>query len=125
MPSQKIASLLGDKADYLLNHQSKTISRDLLHLPGPDFIDRIWINSDRSSTVLRNLQLMYNTGRLGNSGYLSILPVDQGISWFHSASASSGKKASCTKRARNKNNVPIEPATEIQAWTTNTTQCLR
>ena len=81
--------LLGDKAAYLLDHQSKTISKDQLHLPGPDFVDRIWVQSDRSPAVLRNLQAMYNTGRLGNTGYLSILPVDQGIE--HSAGASFAK----------------------------------
>src|SRR5689334_1490514 len=87
--SKKTSELLGDKADYLLNHQSKTITRDKLHLPGPDFVDRIWINSDRNPQVLRNLQLMYGTGRLANTGYLSILPVDQGIE--HSAGASFAK----------------------------------
>lgn len=89
MPSQKITALLADKAEYLLNHESTTINKDQLHLPGPDFVDRIWINSDRNATVLRNLQLMYNTGRLANTGYLSILPVDQGIE--HSAGASFAK----------------------------------
>src|SRR5215831_9975824 len=87
--SKRITELLGDKADYFLNHQSKTISKDELHLPGPDFVDRIWINSDRNPHVLRNLQLMYSTGRLANTGYLSILPVDQGIE--HSAGASFAK----------------------------------
>jgi fructose-bisphosphate aldolase, class I len=87
--SKKISELLGDKADFLLNHQSKTISKDQLHLPGPDFVDRIWIPSDRNPHVLRNLQLMYSTGRLANTGYLSILPVDQGIE--HSAGASFAK----------------------------------
>ena len=83
---EKIKELLGDEADSLLNHESKTISKDLIHLPGPDFVDRIWTNSDRSSNVLRNMQLIYNTGRLAGSGYVSILPVDQGIE--HSAGAS-------------------------------------
>lgn len=89
MPSNNILQLLGDKADYLLNHQSKTFQKEQLHLPGPDFIDRIWVNSDRNPTVLRNLQTLYNTGRLANTGYLSILPVDQGIE--HSAGASFAK----------------------------------
>src|SRR5213595_600047 len=89
MATKKITDLLGDKAEYLLDHQSKTISKDQLHLPGPNFVDRISINSDRNTNVLRNLQLMYNTGRLSNSGYLSILPVDQGIE--HSAGASFAK----------------------------------
>jgi len=57
-----------------------------LHLPGKDFIDRVWKDSDRSSNVLRNMQLIYNTGRLNGTGYVSILPVDQGIE--HSAGAS-------------------------------------
>ena len=89
MISQKITSLLGDKAEYLLSHQSKTIAKEQLHLPGPDFVDRIWINSDRNPNVLRNLQLMCSTGRLANTGYLSILPVDQGIE--HSGGASFAK----------------------------------
>lgn len=89
MPSKKIVDLLGDKAEYLLNHQSKTISKDQLHLPGPDFVDRIFAASDRNPQVLRNLQAMYGTGRLANSGYLSILPVDQGIE--HSGGASFAK----------------------------------
>lgn len=89
MPSQKITALLADKAEYLLNHVSTTINKDQLHLPGPDFVDRIWINSDRNTNVLRNLELMYNTGRLAKTGYLSILPVDQGIE--HSAGASFAK----------------------------------
>src|SRR6187399_3489856 len=87
--ANKIPDLLGNKAEYLLNHECKTISKDRIHLPGPDFVDRIWIKSDRNPQVLRNLQLMYNTGRLANSGYLSILPVDQGIE--HSGGASFAK----------------------------------
>ena len=89
MAINKIVSLLGDKADYLLNHQTKTISKESIHLPGPDFVDRIWVGSDRNPQVLRNLQQMYGTGRLANTGYLSILPVDQGIE--HSAGASFAK----------------------------------
>jgi fructose-bisphosphate aldolase, class I len=81
-----IASLLGDDADSLLNHVSKGIPKDDLHLPGPDFIDRVWATSDRPVQVLRNLQQLYNGGRLGRTGYVSILPVDQGIE--HSAAAS-------------------------------------
>ncbi len=91
MSNHKIVDLLGDKAAYLLNHQSKTIAKEQLHLPGNDFTDRIWINSDRNSNVLRNLQLMYNTGRLAKTGYLSILPVDQGIE--HSAGATFAKNS--------------------------------
>jgi len=81
-----IAKLLGDQAGHLLEHKSQTISKDLLHLPGSDFIDRVFINSDRSINVLRNLQLILGSGRLANTGYVSILPVDQGIE--HSAAAS-------------------------------------
>src|SRR5437879_2245358 len=81
-----IASLLGDDADSLLTHVAKGIPKEDLHLPGPDFIDRIWSISDRPVQVLRNLQQLYGTGRLGGSGYVSILPVDQGIE--HSAAAS-------------------------------------
>lgn len=89
MPSQKIIDLLGEQSEYLLTHQSKTISKDQLHLPGPDFVDRIFAASDRNPQVLRNLQSMYGKGRLANTGYLSILPVDQGIE--HSAGASFAK----------------------------------
>ncbi|RCJ23012.1 fructose-bisphosphate aldolase [Nostoc sp. ATCC 43529] len=83
--SNSIELLLGKEAEDLLTYKAK-VSKDLLHLPGPDFIDRVWINSDRNPQVLRNLQLLYSTGRLANTGYLSILPVDQGIE--HSAAAS-------------------------------------
>jgi class I fructose-bisphosphate aldolase len=82
----QIQNYLGDQSDSLLNHTSKTISKDLLHLPGPDFVDRIFIQSDRNPRVLSNLQRLYGTGRLANTGYMSILPVDQGIE--HSAGAS-------------------------------------
>jgi len=81
-----IASLLGPEADSLLNHVCKTIDKSHLHLPGPDFVDRVWIASDRSPRVLGSLQQMFNTGRLAKTGYLSILPVDQGVE--HSAGAS-------------------------------------
>ncbi|MEA5554377.1 class I fructose-bisphosphate aldolase [Anabaena cylindrica UHCC 0172] len=80
-----IESLLGKEAEELLTYKAK-VSSDLLHLPGADFIDRVWLNSDRTPRVLRNLQQIYSTGRLANTGYLSILPVDQGIE--HSAGAS-------------------------------------
>ncbi|MEH2363461.1 class I fructose-bisphosphate aldolase [Nostoc sp.] len=83
--ANSIESLLGKEAEDLLTYKAK-VYRDLLHLPGPDFVDRIWLNSDRNPQVLRNLQLLYSTGRLANTGYLSILPVDQGIE--HSAGAS-------------------------------------
>lgn len=81
-----ITKLLGNDADNLLGHKCKTMSKDKLHLPGPDFIDRVFIYSDRSISVLRNLQTMFNSGRLGGTGYLSILPVDQAIE--HTAGAS-------------------------------------
>ncbi len=82
----KISDLLGSDAKSLLDHKCQTISKDLLTLPSPDYLDKVFINSDRSNTVLKNLNWMYNHGRLGGSGYLSILPVDQGIE--HSAGAS-------------------------------------
>ncbi len=82
----RITRMLGKEARGLLGHQCKTIPKKQIHLPGPDFIDRIWANSDRKITVLRNLGALYNTGRLAGSGYLSILPVDQGIE--HSGGAS-------------------------------------
>ncbi|HMM81087.1 MAG TPA: class I fructose-bisphosphate aldolase [Pyrinomonadaceae bacterium] len=81
-----IAQLLGDDADSLLNHVSKTISKDDLQLPGSDFVDRVWAGSDRNPNVLRNMQAIYDHGRLSGTGYVSILPVDQGIE--HSAGAS-------------------------------------
>src|SRR5881296_556358 len=82
----RIQEILGSDAESLLNHQCKTISKDKLHLPGPDFIDRICVGSDRNPQVLRSLQGMFSHGRLGGTGYVSILPVDQGIE--HSAGAS-------------------------------------
>jgi len=84
-----IEQLLGDEADSLLNHEAKAFPSDHLVLPGPDHLDRVFVDSDRSTTVLRNLGQVYNTGRLGGTGYLSILPVDQGIE--HSAAASFAK----------------------------------
>jgi fructose-bisphosphate aldolase, class I len=88
MDLKNIQDLLGAEAKGLLEHQCKTISREQLHLPGPDYIDRVFTHSDRKPAVLGNLQRMFNTGRLGGTGYLSILPVDQGIE--HSAGASFG-----------------------------------
>jgi class I fructose-bisphosphate aldolase len=84
--STDIAAILGDQAAHLLEHQCRTVTKDQLHLPGPDFIDRVWAASDRSPTTLRNMQALYGHGRLGGTGYLSILPVDQGIE--HSGGAS-------------------------------------
>jgi len=82
----EILNLLGNDAKTLLEHQCQTLPKEQLHLPGPDFIDRVMAASDRSPVVLRSLQSMFNHGRLGGTGYLSILPVDQGIE--HSAGAS-------------------------------------
>src|ERR1051325_4281555 len=82
----RIREILGSDADGLLNHQCKTISRDKLHLSGPDFIDRIHCGSDRPTRALVSLQQLFNSGRLAKTGYVSILPVDQGIE--HSAGAS-------------------------------------
>lgn len=81
-----LQTLLGDDAEDLLNYQAKGISQDLLHLPGPDFVGRVLEASDRSPAVLRNFQHILSHGRLGGTGYVSILPVDQGIE--HSAGAS-------------------------------------
>lgn len=81
-----IVKILGKGADNLLRHKCNTIPRGNLHLPGPDFVDRIFIPSDRPVNVLRSLQQLFSHGRLAGTGYLSILPVDQGIE--HSAGAS-------------------------------------
>lgn len=82
-----IYKILGkEKADYLLSHTCTTISKERLKIPSPDFIDKVFIDSDRSNNVLRNLQSVFSHGRLQNTGYLSILPVDQGIE--HSGGAS-------------------------------------
>jgi len=86
MTYDKIIEVLGDKAKYLLDHKSNTIDKKFLHLPGPDFLDRVVLNSNRSIQTIRSLNAMYNHGRLAGTGYLSILPVDQGIE--HSAGAS-------------------------------------
>jgi len=75
----RIQELLGEKSDSLLNHTCGTISKEELHLPGPDFVDRIFSQSNRNPQVLKSLQALFNHGRLGGTGYMSILPVDQGI----------------------------------------------
>lgn len=80
-----LESMLGEETEDLLNYKAK-VSQDLLHLPGPDWVDRIFARTDRNPQVLRSLQQLYSTGRLANTGYISILPVDQGIE--HSAGAS-------------------------------------
>lgn len=81
-----IADLLGDKASFLLDHKCLTIDKTMVHLPGPDCIDRLWAGSNRSNQTLRSLQAILDSGRMGGSGFVSILPVDQGIE--HSAGAS-------------------------------------
>lgn len=83
---EKICRTLGDKAEYLLKHESKAITRSQLHLPGPDFVNRIFALSSRNNRVLGNLNWLYYHGRLAGTGYLSILPVDQGVE--HSAGVS-------------------------------------
>src|SRR6266404_3918610 len=82
----RIQEILGSDGEGLLAHQRKTISKDMLHLPGPDFIDRIFAGTDRSIRTIVSLQQLFGSGRLAKTGYVSILPVDQGIE--HSAGAS-------------------------------------
>ncbi|MGE4426749.1 MAG: class I fructose-bisphosphate aldolase [Solirubrobacteraceae bacterium] len=82
----RIPELLGDEGTSLLEHQSKTVDAATLHLPGPDFVDRVYSHTDRNPQTLINLQRLFDNGRLGGTGYVSILPVDQGIE--HSAAAS-------------------------------------
>jgi len=82
----RIEEILGAEADSLLQHHSQTVAKEHLHLPGPDFVDRVWIGSDRNPRVLRSLQSLFAGGRLAGTGYLSILPVDQGVE--HSGGAS-------------------------------------
>src|SRR5688572_32865422 len=89
MAKRNIAKLLGKDAKYLLDHKSKTISTNQIYTPSSDFVDKIFINSNRSTQVLRSLQAMFDRGRLGGTGFLSILPIDQGIE--HSAGASFAK----------------------------------
>ncbi|MBK8152798.1 MAG: class I fructose-bisphosphate aldolase [Saprospiraceae bacterium] len=86
MSLQSISELLGNQAEYYLSHQCNTISKNQLHLPSAHFIDEVWAHSNRNLPTLRSLQQLYNHGRLKDTGYLSILPVDQGIE--HSAGAS-------------------------------------
>lgn len=84
--AQNIIQLLGSDAENLLNHQCKTISKEQIHLPSSSHVEDIWINSNRSNQTLNSLQVLINNGRLANTGYVSILPVDQGVE--HSAGAS-------------------------------------
>lgn len=87
MTVEQIHELLGaERASHLLDHKCETINKDMLHLPGPDFTERVWIDSNRNNQVIRSLNDIYNHGRLGGTGYVSILPVDQGIE--HSGGAS-------------------------------------
>ena len=86
MATDKIYELLGDQAKYLLEHKSKTISKDQIHLPSGNFVDENFVGSNRNIPTLRSLQQLYGNGRLANTGYMSILPIDQGIE--HSAGAS-------------------------------------
>jgi class I fructose-bisphosphate aldolase len=85
----QIAQLLGDNADSLLNHICQTVPKNQLYLPSPTFVDDVYTQSDRNPQVLRSLQQMFDHGRLGGTGYMSILPVDQGIE--HAAGASFAK----------------------------------
>ncbi|MFN8058682.1 MAG: class I fructose-bisphosphate aldolase [Vicinamibacterales bacterium] len=87
--SNSVHALLGADAETLLGYQARGVPKESLHLPGPDFVDRVWVQSDRSPQVLRNFQSILNHGRLAGTGYVSILPVDQGIE--HSAGASFAK----------------------------------
>jgi fructose-bisphosphate aldolase, class I len=87
--SRNIADLLGKDAEYLLQHKSKTISKEQLQVPSPDFVDKVFAQTNRNTQVLRSLQTLYGTGRLANTGFVSILPIDQGIE--HSAGASFAK----------------------------------
>jgi len=83
---KQIEELLGDEAKTLLGHKCVKVPKESLHLPGPDFVDRIWAQSDRTNRVLQNLNWLFQHGNLAGTGYLSILPVDQGIE--HSGGAS-------------------------------------
>lgn len=86
LAAKSIEELLGDEAENLLTHECETIAKENLHLPGPQYVDNVWVHSDRNPRVLRNLQALFDNGRLSGTGYLSILPVDQGIE--HSGGAS-------------------------------------
>ena len=82
----KVVDLLGDKTSYYLDHTCKPIDKSLIYIPSPDTIDKVWIDSDRNIKVLNSLQTLLGHGRLANTGYVSILPVDQDIE--HTAGAS-------------------------------------
>ncbi len=89
MSKKSTSELLGSDADYLLNHTCKTIAKESIHLPSSDIVDNVFVQSNRNTNVLRNLSAMFNNGRLAGTGFLSILPIDQGIE--HSAGASFAK----------------------------------
>jgi fructose-bisphosphate aldolase, class I len=89
MSKINIQQILGADADFLLSHQSKTISKDLIHAPNPDYLSQVFINTNRNSQTLRSMGQLFSNGRLANTGFLSILPIDQGIE--HSAGASFAK----------------------------------
>ena len=95
---RQIEELLGPSARDLLEHTCQTIPAEQLHLPGPDFVNRIWAQSDRPTPVLRSLQSLFDHGRLAGTGYMSILPVDQGIE--HSAGASFAPESGVLRRTR-------------------------
>ena len=86
MANSKIINILGDQSEFLLGHVSKTVDKSLIHAPSPNAIDNVWIDSDRNIPTLNSLQRLFSHGRLANTGYLSILPVDQDIE--HTAGAS-------------------------------------
>jgi class I fructose-bisphosphate aldolase len=86
MANQKILDIIGDKAEYLLNHECKTIDKSTIHLPSPNHVEEVWVNSNRSNQVLRSMQVLLSSGRLAGTGHCSIFPVDQGIE--HSGGAS-------------------------------------
>ena len=105
----QIQKVLGDELKGLLDHRCVGIPKELLHVPGPDFVDREVAPTDRPPAVMRNMQLIFNTGRLAGTGYMSILPVDQGInirarprsvptrfSWTRKISSNSQSKAAAT-----------------------------
>ncbi|NQV72308.1 class I fructose-bisphosphate aldolase [bacterium] len=89
LTTSRIADILENEASFLLDHKCSTIDAKHLHLPGSDFVERVWMNSDRNIPTLNSMQRLFGHGRLGNTGYISILPVDQGIE--HSAGASFAK----------------------------------
>src|SRR5579862_4923551 len=88
-PNRSVESILGSDGPNLLGHKCQTIPKEHLHLPGPDFLNEVFVHSDRGSQVLRSIQAIRGHGRLANTGYMSILPVDQGVE--HSAGASFAK----------------------------------